>query len=120
MSSSPTGPRPATGFSPAVRFLTAARTRGKTVAEFAAAMQRFPQVLRSIRVARKEALSDAKAVLGRGPTRRGQLGSSGRVLVSELREPSLSFEGRSRPRLKSWRAHTHATAISERLRTSLT
>jgi phosphoglucosamine mutase len=69
------------GLLTAVRFLSAARARGETVAGFAAAMQRFPQVLRSVPVARKDELADAVVVWDAVRAAEEELGASGRVLV---------------------------------------
>jgi phosphoglucosamine mutase len=69
------------GLLTAVRFLTLARSKGVTVAELAATMQKFPQVLVSVPVARKEELEDAIELQEAVQAAEKELGDSGRVLV---------------------------------------
>jgi phosphoglucosamine mutase len=69
------------GLLTAVRFLTLARSEGATVAELARTMQKFPQVLVNIPVARKEELDSATELQDAVRTAEVALGGSGRVLV---------------------------------------
>ena len=69
------------GLLTAVRFLSLAAARGVTVAEFASAMSRFPQVLLNVQVAHKERLDDAGAVWEAVRAAETELRGSGRVLV---------------------------------------
>jgi phosphoglucosamine mutase len=69
------------GLLTAVRFLTLARAKGVTVAELAATMQKFPQVLVSVRITRKEELEDAVELQEAVRAAEKELGDSGRVLV---------------------------------------
>ncbi len=69
------------GLVTAARFLSFARRRGLSVGEMAGAMQRFPQVLVNVEVARREALPDAAGVWAAVGEAEAELGSSGRVLV---------------------------------------
>jgi len=57
-----------------------ART-GKPLAEVAAVMTRLPQVLRNVRVARRDDLDDAAALWSEVQAVQGELGAQGRVLV---------------------------------------
>jgi phosphoglucosamine mutase len=69
------------GLLTAVRFLTLARSEGATVAELARTMQKFPQVLVNVPVARKEELDSATELQDAVRTAEVELGGSGRVLV---------------------------------------
>jgi phosphoglucosamine mutase len=69
------------GLLTAVRFLTLARSKGVTVAELARTMQKFPQVLVNVPVARKEALGSATELQEAVRTAEVELAGSGRVLV---------------------------------------
>jgi phosphoglucosamine mutase len=69
------------GLLTAVRFLSTARARGQTPGAFAAAMERFPQALRSVRVTRKDQLDEAASVWDAVRAAEAELGTSGRVLV---------------------------------------
>jgi phosphoglucosamine mutase len=69
------------GLLTAVRFLSLARRKGVSVAELAGVMRRFPQVMVSVRVERKEGLEAAAGVWEAVRASEGDLGDSGRVLV---------------------------------------
>jgi phosphoglucosamine mutase len=69
------------GLLTAVRFLSLAAKRGVAVAELAAVMRRFPQVLVNVPVAHKEGLEGADEVWEAVGTAEEALGGSGRVLV---------------------------------------
>jgi phosphoglucosamine mutase len=69
------------GLLTAVRFLSLARAKGVTVAELAATMQKFPQVLVNVPVARKEELEEAIELQEAVRAAEKELGDSGRVLV---------------------------------------
>ncbi len=69
------------GLLTAVRFLSMAAKRGCSVAELAAAMHRFPQAVRNVRVAHKERLEDASQVWEAVRRAEAELDGSGRVLV---------------------------------------
>ncbi|HEX6230550.1 MAG TPA: phosphoglucosamine mutase [Actinomycetota bacterium] len=69
------------GLLTAVRFLSLAARRGVTVAEAAAVMRRFPQVLVNVRVERREGLEEAVEVWNAVRAVEAELDGSGRVLV---------------------------------------
>lgn len=69
------------GILTAVRFLSLAVRTGRTVAELAAAMPRFPQVLENVRVAHKERLDEADEVRAAVEAAERALDGTGRVLV---------------------------------------
>jgi phosphoglucosamine mutase len=69
------------GLLTAVRFLSLARARDATVAELAASMRRYPQVLENVRVADAASLEAAQGVWEAVRTSEAALGDSGRVLV---------------------------------------
>jgi phosphoglucosamine mutase len=105
------------GLLTAVRFLSLARSRGKSVAGFAAAMHRFPQVLRSVPVARKHELPNAAVVWEAVRTAEEELGTSGRVLVRASGTEAIvrvMVEADDHPV-----AERHADALAELVRTEL-
>jgi phosphoglucosamine mutase len=67
-----------TGDGLAAALLLCAAVRGRTLSEAAAAMLRFPQVLRNVRVGARELTPELTAAVARANT---ELGSTGRVLV---------------------------------------
>lgn len=69
------------GLLTAVRFLSLAARTGRSVAELAAAMPRFPQVLENVRVAHKERLEQAAEVWEAVAEAERSLDGGGRVLV---------------------------------------
>jgi phosphoglucosamine mutase len=69
------------GLLTAVRFLSLARARDATVAELAASMRRYPQVLENVPVADAAGLEGAQGVWEAVRASEAALGDSGRVLV---------------------------------------
>jgi phosphoglucosamine mutase len=69
------------GLVTSARFLSMARRRGVSVAEFAAAMRRFPQVLVNVEVGRREDLEHAAELWAAVRAVEAELGTTGRVLV---------------------------------------
>jgi phosphoglucosamine mutase len=69
------------GLLTAVRFFSLARRKNATVAELAASMQRYPQVLVNVPVAHKDRLEAAEEVWEAVRAAEAALGSGGRVLV---------------------------------------
>lgn len=69
------------GLLTAVRFLSLAARTGRSVADLAAAMPRFPQVLENVRVAHKERLEEAAEVREAVAEAERALDGEGRVLV---------------------------------------
>jgi phosphoglucosamine mutase len=69
------------GLLTAVRFLSLARAQGATVAELAASMRRYPQVLENVPVADPAGLDAADAVWEAVRESEAALGDAGRVLV---------------------------------------
>lgn len=69
------------GILTAVRFLSLARRKGVTIAELAAAMRRFPQVLENVQVAHKERLREATEIQDAVREAEAKLAGAGRVLV---------------------------------------
>jgi phosphoglucosamine mutase len=69
------------GLLTAVRFLSLAASRGVKVADLAATMRRYPQVMINVPVAHRGALADAEAVEAAVARAQADLGDHGRVLV---------------------------------------
>ncbi|MEG0324083.1 MAG: phosphoglucosamine mutase, partial [Raoultibacter sp.] len=69
------------GLVTALQFLAACQRTGKTVAEAASVMQRFPQVLINVRVGDKHALEGNKAIWDSVSEAETALGEDGRILV---------------------------------------
>ncbi|GIV00071.1 MAG: phosphoglucosamine mutase [Actinomycetota bacterium] len=69
------------GILTAVRFLSLAARTGRSVAELARAMPRFPQVLENVPVAHKERLEEAEEVRAAVAEAERSLDGTGRVLV---------------------------------------
>jgi phosphoglucosamine mutase len=69
------------GILTAVKFLSLARRKGVTIAELAAVMRRFPQVLENVQVAHKERLREATEIRDAVREAEAKLGGAGRVLV---------------------------------------
>lgn len=69
------------GLMSAVQFLAAVRRSGKSVAEAAAVMTRFPQELINVRVSDKDAVSANRSVLDAVDAAESALGDDGRVLL---------------------------------------
>jgi len=69
------------GLITAVRFLSLAAEKGVTLAEVAAAMRRFPQVLVNVEVVDKERLEHAEMIWAEVRAREARLDGMGRLLV---------------------------------------
>jgi phosphoglucosamine mutase len=69
------------GILTAVRFLSIAAGSGRTVAEVAGVMRRYPQVMVNVEVADRGSLDDAAAVWEAVAKAEAELGDEGRVLV---------------------------------------
>jgi phosphoglucosamine mutase len=69
------------GLLTAVRFLSLAAATGASVGELAGAMRRYPQVLRNVRVADKEAVASSDEVAEAVREAESVLGTDGRVLL---------------------------------------
>lgn len=69
------------GLITAARFLSLAAKRGVSIAELAAVMRRFPQVLVNVHVAHKERLEEAKGIWDAVRQGEDELDGSGRILV---------------------------------------
>lgn len=105
------------GLITAVRFLSLAALRGVSLAELAGAMRRFPQVLRNVRVARKQALGEAAEVWDAVRASEDELDGTGRVLVrSSGTEPIVRVMVEAETEEV---ARRHADALAERLRAAL-
>jgi phosphoglucosamine mutase len=105
------------GLVTAVRFLSIARRKGLSVAELAAAMRRFPQVLVNVEVARKEGLDDADGVWEAVRASEAALGSTGRVLVrASGTEPLVRVMVEAET---DELARSHAESLARRVRADL-
>ncbi len=105
------------GLLTAVRFLSLAARRGCSIAELAAVMRPFPQVLENVRVAHKERLEDASEIWDVVRAAESALGTSGRVLVrASGTEPivRVMVEAESQSA-----ARRHAEAIADAVRRAL-
>ena len=105
------------GLLTAVRFLTLARRKDATVAELAATMQRFPQVLENVSVAHKDRLESADDVWEAVRAAEAVLGAGGRILVrASGTEPvvRVMVEAES-----EGEARRHADALAEAVRVAL-
>jgi phosphoglucosamine mutase len=105
------------GLLTAVRFLSLARRRGASVAELAAAMTRFPQVLANVPVSNSNDLEGATSVWDAVARAEKALGDSGRVLVRPSgTEPVVRVMVEASTQED---AETHAEAISAAVRTAM-
>jgi phosphoglucosamine mutase len=105
------------GLITAVRFLSLAKRRGVSVAELAATMRRFPQVLINVKVAAKDGLDGATEIWDAVRAVESELNGTGRVLVRPSgTEPlvRVMVEAESEDL-----ARKHADAIAERVRSAL-
>jgi phosphoglucosamine mutase len=105
------------GMLTAVRFLGLAAASGRTVADVAGAMVKFPQVLRNIEVSDRTALDASEAVWDAVHRAEAALGERGRVLVrASGTEPlvRVMVEAESQDE-----AEAHVEAISDEVRTAL-
>jgi phosphoglucosamine mutase len=69
------------GLLTALQFLGLAAGSGRTVAELAQSMTKFPQVLRNVQVADRDALEDAGSIWDAVRASEASLGTTGRILV---------------------------------------
>jgi phosphoglucosamine mutase len=105
------------GLITSARFLSLAARRGVTLAELAAAMRRFPQVLVNVEVAHKERLEDAQEIWDAVREAQAALDGSGRVLVrSSGTEPlvRVMVEGESMEL-----AREYAESVAQRVASAL-
>ena len=105
------------GLLTAVQFLTLARRNGQSVAELAACMEKYPQVLHNVRVPEVDGLAGAAAVWDAVRASEAALGEHGRVLVrASGTEPlvRVMVEARSEEE-----AESHAEAIAAVVRATL-
>jgi phosphoglucosamine mutase len=105
------------GLLTAVRFLSLARRKDATVAELAATMQRFPQVLANVPVAHKDRLEAAEEVWDAVRAAEAALGSGGRILVrTSGTEPVVRVMVEAETEQD---ARHHADAVANVVRSSL-
>jgi phosphoglucosamine mutase len=105
------------GLITAVQFLSLASKNGVSVAELASAMRKFPQVLRNVEVARKEALDEASDVWEAVRRSEAELDGTGRVLVrASGTEPLVRVMVEAETEDV---ARRHVDALAERVRVSL-
>ena len=105
------------GLLTAARFLGLSRRKGVSVAELAACMQRFPQVLVAVEVGDRDAVARAEAVWQAVAAAEAALGSRGRVLVRPSgTEPVVRVMVEAET---EGEARGHAEAIAEAVRTAL-
>jgi phosphoglucosamine mutase len=105
------------GLITAVQFLSLAARDGVSVADLAGRMRRFPQVLRNVEVARKEALDEASEVWETVRASEAELDGSGRVLVrASGTEPLVRVMVEAETEDV---ARRHADTLAERIRVAL-
>jgi phosphoglucosamine mutase len=105
------------GLLTAVQFLSLARRKGVSVADLAACMRRFPQVLENVGVTELERLDGASAVWEAVARAEAALGERGRVLVrASGTEPLVRVMVEAS---EEEDAHRHAEAIAAVVRSSL-
>src|SRR5919106_2577417 len=105
------------GLLTAVRFLTLARRKDATVAELAATMQRFPQVLENVSVAHKDRLESADDVWEAVRAAEAVLGAGGRILVrASGTEPGVRVMVEAE---SGGEARRHVDALAEAVRSAL-
>jgi len=105
------------GLITAVQFLSLAASDGVSVAELAGRMRRFPQVLRNVEVARKEALDEASDVWEAVRASEAELDGTGRVLVrASGTEPLVRVMVEAETEEI---ARGHADTLAERIRAAL-
>jgi phosphoglucosamine mutase len=105
------------GLLTAVRFLSLARRNGVTVADLAATMQRYPQVLENVPVAHKDRLEAAEPVWEAVRTAEEDLGQGGRILVRPSGTEQVVRVMVEAETEKD--ARRHADIIAEAVRTAL-
>jgi phosphoglucosamine mutase len=99
------------GLLTAVRFLSLAAEKGVSVEDLASVMRRFPQVLRNVRVADKEAVAASDEVARAVAEAERALGDDGRVLLRPSGTEPLVRVMVEAPTHDD--AERHATAIAE-------
>lgn len=105
------------GLITAVRFLSLAAARGAPVAELAAVMRRYPQVLLNIEVAHKERLEQAAEIWDAVRAGEAELDGGGRVLVrASGTEPLVRVMVEAETEEL---ARRHAEAVAERVAAAL-
>jgi phosphoglucosamine mutase len=105
------------GLVTAARFLSIARSRGRSIAELAGAMRRFPQVLVNVEVARRDGLDDAQGLWRAVRAVEAELGSTGRVLLrASGTEPLVRVMVEADTEEA---ARRHAEALADRVRGDL-
>jgi phosphoglucosamine mutase len=105
------------GLLTAVQFLGLARRKDASVAELAACMRRFPQVLLNVEVANPGDLDGASGVWQAVTEAEAALGDQGRVLVrASGTEPLIRVMVEA---IDEDAAHRHAEAVAAAVRTSL-
>ena len=105
------------GLITAVQFLSLASRDGVSVADLAGRMRRFPQVLRNVEAARKEALDEASEVWEAVRAIEAELDTTGRVLVrASGTEPLVRVMVEAETEEI---ARKHADALAERIRLAL-
>jgi phosphoglucosamine mutase len=105
------------GLLTAVRFLSLAARRGVKLADLAATMHRYPQVMINVPVAQRDALAHAEAVEAAIEAAETDLGDRGRVLVRPSgTEPLVRVMVEAETEDL---ANAHAEAVAEAVRASL-
>jgi phosphoglucosamine mutase len=105
------------GLVTAARFLSIARSRGRSIAELAGAMRRFPQVLVNVEVVRRDGLDDAEGLWRAVRAVEAELGSRGRVLLrASGTEPLVRVMVEADTEEA---ARRHAEALADRVRADL-
>jgi phosphoglucosamine mutase len=105
------------GLLTAVQFLTLARRKDVSVADLAACMRKFPQVLENVEVADREGLGAADAVWAAVREAEADLGPNGRVLVRASGTEPLVRVMVEAP--SDDEARSHAAAISAAVASAL-
>jgi phosphoglucosamine mutase len=105
------------GLITAVQFLSLAAKNGVSVAELASQMRRFPQVLRNVEVARRDALDEASEVWEAVRSSEAELEGTGRVLIrASGTEPLVRVMVEAETEEV---ARRHADALAELVKTAL-
>jgi phosphoglucosamine mutase len=105
------------GLITAVRFLSIARRKGVSVAELAATMRRFPQVLVNVEVDGRDGLEGAEPIWEAVRAAEAELGGTGRVLVrASGTEPLVRVMVEAETEEA---ARRHAEALADRVRNTL-
>jgi phosphoglucosamine mutase len=105
------------GILTAIKLLTLAAARGRSLSEFVSIMQRYPQVLENVTVSDREALDEATAVWDAVAASQRELGGEGRILVrASGTEPLVRVMVEA---ASDEQAARHARAIAEAVREAL-